>query len=207
MYTVTVLPLPVTALAKKLPLPSGVALAEQVDTFRSIVTEYWPVAGRLDERIRDVDELSEAELAHFRARGTSEQRAEICRWLHEDLDPAELLAQVVSADPRELSKVMPGKHPLDAIKVQVAAAGELMPYLHGKMPVRTTQPDQALPVLIIIFLRFGIATPTEVATAEARADELQALGKKAHVIGGALEAGELDAKRAILQGLETAMAL
>ena len=64
-------------------------------------------------------------------------------------DPAELLAQVVSADPRELSKVMPGKHPLDAIKVQVAAAGELMPYLHGKMPVRTTQPDQALPVLII----------------------------------------------------------
>lgn len=39
-----------------------------------------------------MDELSEAELAHFRARGTSEQRAEISGWLHEDLDPAELLA-------------------------------------------------------------------------------------------------------------------
>lgn len=64
-------------------------------------------------------------------------------------DPAELLAQVVSADPGELARVMPGKTRLDALKVQVAAAGELMPYLHGKMPVRTTQPDQALPVLVI----------------------------------------------------------
>jgi 2,4-dienoyl-CoA reductase (NADPH2) len=39
------------------------------------------------------------------------------------------------------------------------------------------------------------------------ADELQALGKKAHVIGGALEAGELDAKRAIDQAARLAAVL
>ena len=39
------------------------------------------------------------------------------------------------------------------------------------------------------------------------ADELQTLGKTAHVIGGALEAGELDAKRAIDQAARVAMAI
>jgi 2,4-dienoyl-CoA reductase (NADPH2) len=39
------------------------------------------------------------------------------------------------------------------------------------------------------------------------ADELQALGKKAHLIGGALEAGELDAKRAIDQAARLAARL
>lgn len=39
------------------------------------------------------------------------------------------------------------------------------------------------------------------------ADELQALGKKAHVIGGAKEAGELDAKRAIDQAARLAARL
>ncbi len=39
------------------------------------------------------------------------------------------------------------------------------------------------------------------------ADELQALGKQAHVIGGAKEAGELDAKRAIDQAARLAAAL
>ena len=64
-------------------------------------------------------------------------------------DPAELLAQVVSADPLALAAVMPGKSRLDALKLQVAAAGELMPYLHGKMPTRTSQPDERLPMLVI----------------------------------------------------------
>ncbi len=36
------------------------------------------------------------------------------------------------------------------------------------------------------------------------ADELQVLGRKVHVIGGALEAGELDAKRAIDQAAQLA---
>jgi 2,4-dienoyl-CoA reductase (NADPH2) len=36
------------------------------------------------------------------------------------------------------------------------------------------------------------------------ADELQALGRVAHVIGGAKEAGELDAKRAIDQAARLA---
>ncbi len=39
------------------------------------------------------------------------------------------------------------------------------------------------------------------------ADELQALGKKAHLVGGALEAGELDAKRAIDQAARLAARL
>jgi 2,4-dienoyl-CoA reductase (NADPH2) len=39
------------------------------------------------------------------------------------------------------------------------------------------------------------------------ADELQALGRKPHVIGGALEAGELDAKRAIDQAARLAATL
>lgn len=64
-------------------------------------------------------------------------------------DPAELLAQVVSADPLALAKTMPGKTLLDALKLQVAAAEGLMPYLHGKMPTRTTQPDERLPILVI----------------------------------------------------------
>jgi 2,4-dienoyl-CoA reductase (NADPH2) len=41
----------------------------------------------------------------------------------------------------------------------------------------------------------------------ALADELQALGKKPHLIGGALEAGELDAKRAIAQAARLAAQL
>ena len=39
------------------------------------------------------------------------------------------------------------------------------------------------------------------------ADELQALGKKPHLVGGALEAGELDAKRAIDQAARLAARL
>ena len=39
------------------------------------------------------------------------------------------------------------------------------------------------------------------------ADALQTLGKTAHVIGGALEAGELDAKRAIDQAARLAARL
>jgi 2,4-dienoyl-CoA reductase (NADPH2) len=39
------------------------------------------------------------------------------------------------------------------------------------------------------------------------ADDLQALGKTAHVIGGAKEAGELDAKRAIDQAARLAARL
>ena len=39
------------------------------------------------------------------------------------------------------------------------------------------------------------------------ADELLALGRKPHVVGGALEAGELDAKRAIDQAARLAAAL
>ena len=39
------------------------------------------------------------------------------------------------------------------------------------------------------------------------ADELQALGTTVHVIGGAFEAGELDAKRAIDQAARLAMVI
>ena len=39
------------------------------------------------------------------------------------------------------------------------------------------------------------------------ARELDALGVRYHIIGGALKAAELDARRAIAQGMETADAL
>jgi hypothetical protein len=43
--------------------------------------------------------------------------------------------------------------------------------------------------------------------AERQVTLLQALGIEVHLIGGALEAGELDAKRAIRQGTELAASL
>ena len=47
-------------------------------------------------------------------------------------DPAEFLAAIVSMDVKDLAKL--GLKAVDALGVQVKAAGELMPYFHSKMP-------------------------------------------------------------------------
>lgn len=63
-------------------------------------------------------------------------------------DPAQLLAEIVSADPLALARV--AHVPLgEAIDLQRKAAVDLMPYLHGKKPTELVVTDERLPVLII----------------------------------------------------------
>lgn len=80
-------------------------------------------------------------------------------------DPLLALADWITADPvhlqawfqeHERAKVAVGKKImtalpslLDIIKAQNAAAGELAPYLHGKMPIRVKVEDERLPVLVL----------------------------------------------------------
>lgn len=72
-------------------------------------------------------------------------------------DPAQFLAEMVSGDPLALRELVKANSPggkgtpglLDVIKVQIAAAGELMPYLHGKKPTEILVSDERLPSLII----------------------------------------------------------
>jgi len=75
-------------------------------------------------------------------------------------DPAEFLASIISADPRDLAARLAGRksgadvefgEALEALKVQRAAAGELMPYFHQKMPIAVQHSgDGAARPLIII---------------------------------------------------------
>jgi hypothetical protein len=65
-------------------------------------------------------------------------------------DPAQLLAEIVSADPIALRAQVPGADMLDVIKAQIAAAGELMPYLHGKKPIDLNVTGEVLPTLILM---------------------------------------------------------
>lgn len=76
-------------------------------------------------------------------------------------DPLVALADWITADPVHLQawfeehersvtavgKTLPSL--LDIIKAQNAAAGELAPYLHGKMPIRVKIEDERLPVLVL----------------------------------------------------------
>lgn len=79
-------------------------------------------------------------------------------------DPAEFLAALVSLDPRELAWQLAGKpmlvgekrkepefgEALEALKVQRAAAAELLPYFHQKMPLTVHHPgDNARPLVMI----------------------------------------------------------
>ncbi len=66
-------------------------------------------------------------------------------------DPAQLLAEIVSADPAALASMIPNAELMDVIKMQISAAGELMPYLHGKKPtVVELDAGQLLPMLSIM---------------------------------------------------------
>lgn len=65
-------------------------------------------------------------------------------------DPLLILAEIANADPLALAQVIGGKEPrkaaFDAIR---GAASELMPYFHGKMPVKVEVEGGQLPVLVI----------------------------------------------------------
>lgn len=87
------------------------------------------------------------------------------RWFHARgyVDPLQRLAELVSEDPRVLQAWLDEHAGLDAegnrrrgppilevIRMQIAAAGELAPYLHGKMPVKVEVEGTVLPVLAIL---------------------------------------------------------
>lgn len=78
-------------------------------------------------------------------------------------DPLQRLAELVTEDPRVLvawfeehagvdgaGKARPAPPILDVVRMQIAAAAELAPYLHGKKPVSLELPDGALPALFIL---------------------------------------------------------
>ncbi|WP_336800494.1 hypothetical protein [Kaistia sp. MMO-174] len=77
-------------------------------------------------------------------------------------DPLAFLGELVDADPLELTKWFreqqlkifgsaEGAPSLaEVASMQVKAAAELMPFLHGKMPIRVeTDDDKALPILVV----------------------------------------------------------
>lgn len=81
-------------------------------------------------------------------------------------DPIAYLGEIVSADPvalwrwmidQQLPRARRGKNGVvqglptltDVISLQVKAAAELAPFLHGKAPIRIETDDKALPVLIM----------------------------------------------------------
>ncbi len=85
------------------------------------------------------------------------------RWLQAKgyRDPAEFLASVVSMDTRELAAVLKGTRAgevatvtfdqaAEALRVQMRAASELMPYFHQRMPQQVEhRGDGARPLIII----------------------------------------------------------
>lgn len=87
------------------------------------------------------------------------------RWYHARgyVDPLQRLAELVSEDPRVLQAWLDehagvdpegnkrrGPPIIEVIRMQIAAAGELAPYLHGKMPVKVELEGTVLPVLAIL---------------------------------------------------------
>lgn len=87
-------------------------------------------------------------------------------------DPAQVLAEIMTMDPRALQQIalddakargetrqlgtkenpievvsVPGI--LDIIEIQRKAAGDLMPYLHGKKPTEVVITDERLPILVV----------------------------------------------------------
>lgn len=78
------------------------------------------------------------------------------------VDPVQRLGELVSEDPRVLvawfdenagtnldGSKRAGPSILEVVRMQIAAAGELMPYLHGKMPTRIEVTDERLPALLL----------------------------------------------------------
>lgn len=96
------------------------------------------------------------------ARNKRDQDAE--RWYYAKgfTDPLQRLGELVSEDPRVLrawfrdhAEIDEDGRPkgvpslLEVVRMQIAAAGELMPYLHGKKPIDVNVSDERLPTLIL----------------------------------------------------------
>lgn len=77
-------------------------------------------------------------------------------------DPMQKLGELVSTDPRVLQawfaenagldsdgKQRSAPNILEVVNMQIRAAGELMPYLHGKKPIEVVVGDERLPTLIV----------------------------------------------------------
>lgn len=64
-------------------------------------------------------------------------------------DPAEFLAAILSMDLKDLTALL-GGDPAEAIKAQVKAAAELMPYFHQKAPVAVHHTGEASRPLIVV---------------------------------------------------------
>lgn len=71
-------------------------------------------------------------------------------------DPAVVLAQTYSRPVEELALWL-GCEKADAFKMQISAAESLMPYLHGKMPLKVEIDDKPMPVVVMNFGSHGQA--------------------------------------------------
>ncbi len=98
-------------------------------------------------------------------------------------DPAEFLASIVSMDTRALAAALKGAgeaapvtfdQALEALKLQRAAAGELMPYFHQRMPQQVEHTgDAARPLIMIMGGAAGAAAPAASDGAMSIFDRLQ----------------------------------
>lgn len=97
------------------------------------------------------------------ARNKRDQAAERWYFAKGYIDPMQKLGELLSEDPRVLQawftehagfyadgRPKPGPDILDVVRMQIAAAGELMPYLHGKKPISVEVEGQLLPILAIL---------------------------------------------------------
>lgn len=92
-------------------------------------------------------------------------------------DPLLFLGRVIQADPRDLAKLTGGKSG-DMLALQVKAAGDLAPYLHGKKPNVLELRDERLPTLIIV------ANSDQLAEAQQLLEERKALSAGSPMIEG-----------------------
>lgn len=96
------------------------------------------------------------------SRNKRDQAAEAWYFAKGYVDPLQRLGELVSEDPRVLQawfadhsgvdaegNKRPAPTILEVVRMQIAAAGELMPYLHGKKPIDVNVLHELLPTLII----------------------------------------------------------
>lgn len=97
------------------------------------------------------------------ARNRKSEAAEKWYFARGYVDPLQKLGELISEDPRVLvawfdehagvdaeGNKRRGPSILEVVRMQIAAAGELMPYLHGKKPISVEIEGQLLPILAIL---------------------------------------------------------
>lgn len=98
-------------------------------------------------------------------------------------DPLLMLGKLISSDPRDVG-ALAGMEAGDVLALQVRAAGELAPYLHGKKPTEIQITDERLPVLIVA------TDANQLAQAQQLLEERKALSIGAPLVEG--EAKEIN---------------